>query len=376
MAIVNPGIPNGGFAVSTPPAPRARVRNPGIPNGGFVPPPAPTAPATPPAFQQSLTNYAPAADYGTYSNYARVNTPAWANANGISMATLGNFMGSSNTPWTAQQLAQANAISPGLANYMIGRQGFNGADTQFMQSAGFTNAPGSQTMMNQAGRNWMFANDPTYGGAARNAAGNRLLFGLTANGTPYSYTYASRGQPGFNEWAQTGQGPTPSGVNVYSQFAPQAGSYMANLGKILPQTQTTPSAQTASTSVDQTANPYGAGYTGYGNTHISSGPAPSTGGGVTNTNPTGAGPQGQAPGTAGSFVAGPPTVTTTNTNTSAIPRSHISNPAVGMPNVGLNGLPNNSGAIPNKNIMPVAPAPRVSGNYNTALNTNLAQVRA
>lgn len=126
-------------------------------------------------------------------------------------------------PWNSQQLDQAYAINPGLAAYMY-REVNPLAGQQFMQDHGFANAPGSQTMLNQAGANFTFAQDPTYGAQARNAQGQRLLFGTSASGTPYSYTYADRAAPGFARWQQTGQGAVPQGVTMYNQFAPSGSS--------------------------------------------------------------------------------------------------------------------------------------------------------
>jgi hypothetical protein len=219
-------------------------------------------------------------------------------------------------------------------------------------------------MLDQAGRNWSFANDPSYNGG-------HTRYGYTAQGVPYSYQ-AVNGGPQINKWAQTG-GATPTGVTTYNQFAmPQ--SVMSQIngltnGQAPAQQTTTPTQQ------QTTSNPYGAGYTGYGNTHISTGATPTT---IASTNgisnpsiPNG----GMTPAATGPASAAAPVVTNPATQTSAVPRARIANPAVGMPATGATpGLPNNT--TPNVNTMPITPKARVSGNYNTALNQNLYQNRS
>lgn len=282
-----------------------------------------------PAFQQSLTNYAPAASYGTYSNYAPVGSPAWAKAYGLNQNNvMANLNNTTLNPYSSGTLAQANGVSSGLADFLM-KQNHGLGSGQFLQAAGFTNAPGSQTMMNQAGRNWMFANDPSYNGG-------HVRFGFTAQGVPYSYR-AVNGGPQINQWAMKG-GATPNGVTTYNQFALPS-NFMANLNSQMPVSTAQPSTlpglnNPAATGTTQ-ANPYGAGYTGFGNINLSTSPGGTTtntnttassGTLAPNTNPTGAGPQGQAPGTAGSWVAGPSPVTNVNTNASALPQP-VTNPA-------------------------------------------------
>src|SRR5574337_516824 len=312
------------------------------------------------------------------------NIPTWAAAG--------------NNPYNIPALGQAYSV-------------FNQDPGFFMRN--FQNLPGMQNLFMSAinggglGRNWAanpamqdYRNlDAYYAGGNGNRPGG-FLEGLGADqmnptgNLAGGWTVAPGGMKNMNaisQWAQAVNaaayaknqaqynqlmGSAPTGVKLINFNGSQLGLPNTAPNTTNPVNGQTPAGTNATPgTVGATANPYGAGYTGYGNTHISSGPTPSTGAGVTNTNPTGAGPQGQAPGTAGSFVAGPPTVTAPNTNTSAIPRTLPPNPAVGMPGVGLNGLPNNSGTTPNRNTLPVVPAPRVSGNYNMAINQNQAMNR-
>lgn len=134
--------------------------------------------------------------------------------------------------WNAAQLAQANGMSPGLADFMLAHNAgadSNPANQQFYQAAGFTNPAGSQTMLNAAGRDWLFNNNQYYGNINADAGqpnGPRLRYGMMGN-TPFSYSPgAVANNPAFQRWYQqvrsglTPSGPAPTGVNVYSQFAP------------------------------------------------------------------------------------------------------------------------------------------------------------
>ena len=132
--------------------------------------------------------------------------------------------------WNAAQLAQANGMSPGLADYMLAHNAGGSAspaNQQFYQAAGFMNPSGSQSMLNQAGRQWLTNNDQTYGNINADAGqpnGQNLRYGMIGN-TPYSYSpHAVANNPAFQQWYQqvrsglTPNGPVPAGVNVYSQF--------------------------------------------------------------------------------------------------------------------------------------------------------------
>lgn len=312
MAINIPGLPNGGFTVSPPPAPRVAVRNPGLPNGGFPtsPPSSTTTPAVSPPVAPTTTT-----GFGTGNNLLTSSNPFYAQYNNTDMAK-----------WLQVNNQPAGGWAAGM---MYGGSPLSAEDAATLNRVAAE--PVNPTWFNQNSMNISMQN------LANSLPAYRAANGLGGTGQ----STAPQQQIG-----QLNNG----GVGLQAPGNPSANLPMSPNGSGL----------------------YGTGYTGYGNINLSGTPGVS----ASASNPTGAGPQGQAPGTAGSFVAGPPTVTVPNTNTSAIPRVRAPIPAVGMPNVGLNGLPNNSGAIPNKNIMPVAPAPRVSGNYNTALNTNLAQVRA
>ena len=133
--------------------------------------------------------------------------------------------------WSAAQLAQANGLSPGLADYMLAHnQGGSAspANQQFYQAAGFTNPTGSQTLLNQAGRNWITNNDQSYGNinadAGQTSPTGRLGYGMEGN-TPYSYSLGQAAtNPALQQWlikarsGQTNIGPPPTGATLYSQF--------------------------------------------------------------------------------------------------------------------------------------------------------------
>ena len=135
--------------------------------------------------------------------------------------------------WNATQLAQANGLSPGLADYMLAHNaGFdsNPANQQFYQAAGFTNPAGSQTMLNQAGRDWILNNNQTYGNINADAGqpnGPRMGYGMMGS-TPYSYSLGQAAtDPALQQWlikarsGATNIGPPPTGATLYSQFGPQ-----------------------------------------------------------------------------------------------------------------------------------------------------------
>lgn len=239
------------------------IYQPGIPNGGFTPPAPPpvgsaAAPVGPGGFPQS-----PGASYGTYSNYAPVGSAAWAQAYGMNPASTSQWFNNStaSAPWSATQLAQANAINPGLAAFLMRQPGENSSAPwdQFMQAAGFTQAPGSQTMLDQAGTNWTFNNDPTYGGAAGGPNGH-VDYGFAANGTPFSYDRGQIGGNALRQWEMQG-GATPAGVTMYNQFASPAaampGQYAASAGTSAAQGSTLPGVnpQTTPGSADPNAPP-------------------------------------------------------------------------------------------------------------------------
>lgn len=149
--------------------------------------------------------------------------PPPATAPGASAPPAAGAAGSPPS-WSAAQLAQANGLSPGLADFLYAHdQGNPGAGQQFMQAAGFANPAGSQTAINQAGRNWVMNNDQSYGDinadTGQPAATTHMGFGLTANGTPYSYDRAQTGGNALQKWAQLG-GATPTGVTLYNQLGP------------------------------------------------------------------------------------------------------------------------------------------------------------
>lgn len=297
----------------------------------------------------------PAAPYNTYSNYAQVGSPQWLSDNGISHSSYNGSMSPQNNPWTSTQLAQANGIMPGLAEYMLNQDHGNGG-TQFLQSAGFTNAPGSRTTMDQAGTNWMFANDPTYGGAVNPATGKRTRFGMTSNGTPYSYGFTGVDPAAINRWAMTGgQGPAPTGVTAYNQFSAAPGSEptqqqsygaMANLNSTVPNTNPT----------GNNTQPGGMGpnYTGFGNSVIA-GPAPA---GPTNLPPS-SGSTANYPGPAGYSGNNNPNPNVPASAGGSGPNTHVfnaSNPASTTPPPGYTPPSMGMSGTPPPGVVPGAPA--------------------
>lgn len=135
--------------------------------------------------------------------------------------------------FNATQLAQANGVSPGLADFMLNHnQGNPSANQQFEQAAGFTNPAGSQTALNQAGRNWIMNNEQSYGNinadAGQASPHGHMGYGMDGN-TPYSYSLGQAAtNPALQQWllrARSGlnAGPPPTGASLYGQFAGGSG---------------------------------------------------------------------------------------------------------------------------------------------------------
>jgi len=161
-------------------------------------------------------------------------TPPGA-ANGASPAPQAPSAANFGAPpsFNATQLAQANGVSPGLADFMLNHnQGNPSANQQFEQAAGFTNPAGSQTALNQAGRNWIMNNEQSYGNinadAGQASPHGHMGYGMDGN-TPYSYSLGQAAtNPALQQWllrARSGlnAGPPPTGANLYGQFAGGSG---------------------------------------------------------------------------------------------------------------------------------------------------------